>query len=104
MPCPDKLAEPVMNILNNDFVTSDNMAERITIMLDGGIAEKLRDIQAKKIKESQSSISFSRVLNDALEEGLEKIERHPGQKSLSPSSFFIKKRNKGIQCQDQLHI
>ena len=46
------------------------MSERITIMLDSEIAKKLRNIQAKQIKETQSSISFSRVLNEVLEKGL----------------------------------
>lgn len=45
-------------------------AERVTIMLNGDIAEKLRDIQAKQIKETQSSVSFSRIVNDTLEKGL----------------------------------
>ena len=46
------------------------MAERITIMLDSDIAKKLRALQAKKIKESSSSVSFSRILNETLEKGL----------------------------------
>ena len=46
------------------------MAERLTIMLDSDIAKKLRALQAKKIKESSSSVSFSRVLNEVLEKGL----------------------------------
>ncbi len=46
------------------------MADRITIMLDSNIAKKIRTLQAKKIKESSSSVSFSRVINEILEKGL----------------------------------
>ena len=46
------------------------MSERITIMLNGDIAKKLRSLQAKKIKESSSTVSFSRIVNEVLEKGL----------------------------------
>jgi len=46
------------------------MGLRVTIVLDGGNAEKLRNLQSKMIKTSTSSISFSRVVNEVLEEGL----------------------------------
>jgi len=39
---------------------------RITIMLDDILLKKLRKKQAKLIKESAKSVSFSRVLNDTL--------------------------------------
>ena len=42
------------------------MPKRITIMLDDDIAKKLRDIQAKQIKELKGSVSFSKVLNEKL--------------------------------------
>ena len=42
------------------------MALRITIMLDDDLARKIRVKQAKLIKNSTKSISFSRVLNDIL--------------------------------------
>jgi predicted transcriptional regulator len=48
------------------------MAKRITIMLDDDLVKKLHEIQAKKIKESSESVSFSAVLNNALEKGLKK--------------------------------
>ncbi|WP_299290826.1 hypothetical protein [Nitrosopumilus sp.] len=47
------------------------MAERITIMLNSDIAKKLRNMQAKKVKESASSVSFSRIVNEVLQKGLE---------------------------------
>lgn len=46
------------------------MAERITIMLNSEIAKKLRNLQAKKLRESASSVSFSRIVNEILEKGL----------------------------------
>jgi len=46
------------------------MSERITIILDDDNIKKLRTIQAKKIKESTKSVSFSRVINDVLRKKL----------------------------------
>ncbi len=46
------------------------MSERLTIMLNSEIAKKLRVIQAKKIKETSSTVSFSRIVNEILEKGL----------------------------------
>ena len=48
------------------------MAERISIMLNSDIAKKLRNLQAKKLRESTSSVSFSRIVNEVLERGLKK--------------------------------
>lgn len=42
------------------------MAKRITIMLGEAIDRKLRKKQAEIIKESNSTCSFSRVINEAL--------------------------------------
>jgi predicted transcriptional regulator len=46
------------------------MAKRVTIMLDDDLLKKLHDIQAKIIRESQESISFSHVLNKVLRKSL----------------------------------
>jgi len=46
------------------------VAQRITIMLDDELAKKLRIIQAKLIKESAKSVSFSKVLNETVKQGL----------------------------------
>lgn len=48
------------------------MAKRITIMLDDDLVKKLHELQAKKIKESSESVSFSAILNKSLEKGLKK--------------------------------
>jgi len=46
------------------------MAKRITIMLDDDLDKKLRQIQAKEIQNTISSVSFSVVLNQELRKGL----------------------------------
>ena len=46
------------------------MAKRITIMLDDDLVRKLHEIQAKQIKQSIKSISFSHVMNEVLRKGL----------------------------------
>jgi len=48
------------------------MGSRVTIVLDDANAEKLRNLQAKLIKTSSKSVSFSHVLNIVLEDGLKK--------------------------------
>jgi len=42
------------------------MGKRITIVLDDDLVKKLREKQAKQIKESVKSVSFSSVLNMTL--------------------------------------
>ncbi len=42
------------------------MGKRITVVLDDDLVRKLREKQAKLIRESAKSVSFSRVLNDTL--------------------------------------
>ena len=46
------------------------MAKRITIMLDDDLVKKLHEIQAKQIKETSESISFSAVLNETIRKKL----------------------------------
>jgi hypothetical protein len=48
------------------------MAKRITIMLDDDLLKKLHEIQAKQIKESTKSVSFSHVLNKTIRKNLKK--------------------------------
>ncbi len=50
------------------------MGDRITIVLDSINAEKLRNIQAKMIRSSSKSVSFSHVLNLVVNEGLKKFK------------------------------
>lgn len=47
-----------------------HMAKRITIMLDDDILKKLHEIQAKQIKETSQSVSFSSVLNETIRKKL----------------------------------
>jgi hypothetical protein len=46
------------------------MGKRITIVLDDDLVKKLHDKQAKLIRESAKSVSFSRVLNDTLRKNI----------------------------------
>ena len=48
------------------------MSQRITVVLDDDLTVWLRHIQAKQIKNSAHSVSFSRVLNDTLRKNLKK--------------------------------
>ena len=48
------------------------MAKRITLLLDDDNNKKLHAIQAKLIKETSRSISFSRVFNDVLQKYFDK--------------------------------
>ena len=48
------------------------MAKRITIMIDEELDKKLRQLQAKLIQETTSSVSYSQVLNDTLKKRLKK--------------------------------
>ncbi|MFB5621207.1 MAG: hypothetical protein ACE5RC_08775 [Nitrosopumilus sp.] len=42
------------------------MAKRITVMIDNDLIKKLHELQAKMIKETTKSVSFSSVVNQAL--------------------------------------
>ncbi|MDX1533202.1 MAG: hypothetical protein R3230_03245 [Nitrosopumilaceae archaeon] len=50
------------------------MGVRVTVVLDDANLEKLRGIQAKMIKSSTKSVSFSSVLNQVVSEGLKKFK------------------------------
>lgn len=46
------------------------MARRVSIIMDDDLYKKLQIIQAKQISKTNKSISFSRVLNNALRKQL----------------------------------
>jgi hypothetical protein len=46
------------------------MSKRITIMLDDDLDKKLRIVQSKMITKSNESVSFSRIINEELRNGL----------------------------------
>ena len=48
------------------------MAIRKTIMLDDELVKKIRNIQSKKLRDLNKSVSFSQVINQILEIGLKK--------------------------------
>ena len=46
------------------------MAKRVTIVIDDNLDKKLRLIQAKKIKTSENSVSYSKVINEVIRKGI----------------------------------
>ena len=50
------------------------MGRRITVVLDESNLEKVRIIQAKLLRGSIKSVSFSYVLNRVIENGLKKFK------------------------------
>jgi hypothetical protein len=46
------------------------MGKRITIVLDDDLVKKLCEKQAKLIKETTKSVSFSSVINETLRKGI----------------------------------
>ena len=50
------------------------MGRRITVVLDESNVEKVRIIQAKILRGSIKSVSFSYVLNRVIENGLKKFK------------------------------
>jgi len=46
------------------------LAKRVTVTIDDDLIKKLHDRQAKLIKESTESVSFSRVVNETLRKHL----------------------------------
>ena len=48
------------------------MGKRVTVVLDEDLMMKIRGRQSKLIKGSIKAVSFSRVLNDVVREGLKK--------------------------------
>lgn len=42
------------------------MGQRITIVLDNDLVDRLRNLQAKQIRKTKKSVSFSKVLNTQL--------------------------------------
>ena len=46
------------------------MAKRITIIIDDDVHKRLRNLQSKMIRESDGSVSFSRVINELVKKAL----------------------------------
>ncbi len=46
------------------------MGKRVTIVLKEDLVKRIRTLQAKRIKNSQSSVSFSKTVSDVVEKGL----------------------------------
>ncbi len=48
------------------------MIQRVTIVINDELMIKLRNLQAKKLRESHQFVSFSKLLNDLVISGLKK--------------------------------
>ena len=48
------------------------MTQRVTVILGDELLSKLRNVQAKKLRDTHAFVSFSRVLNEILEASLKK--------------------------------
>lgn len=48
------------------------MSKRVTVSLDDDLDKKIRLLQAKRITQDNSSVSFSKVLNDIIRKSLKK--------------------------------
>ena len=46
------------------------MSKRVTIMVSDDLDKKIRMLQAKRIQQEQSSISYSQIFNEQLRKGL----------------------------------
>ena len=46
--------------------------KRVTIVLDYEVDKKIRELQAKEIRRTSSSVSFSKVINELLRNSLKK--------------------------------
>jgi len=53
------------------------MTRRITVSLDENLESKIREIQVKMMTDTNRSVSFSRVLNNILKEGLKNGNPYP---------------------------
>ncbi len=51
------------------------MLKRISVMLDDELIRKVRSEQARKLYNSEKSISFSQILNQVLRSGLKTMEK-----------------------------
>jgi hypothetical protein len=46
------------------------MTKRITVMIDDENLKKLRNLQSKRIRESEKSVSLSNVINETIKKGM----------------------------------
>ena len=86
------------------------MLRRITIMLDDDLVKRIREKQAKEIKKSQKSVSFSGIINQSLRDfyklkkwGIYLIQKNFGSKGfrtyIGPFFGFKCKEKNGVNFQ-----
>ena len=52
------------------------MSKRVTILLDDDLAKKLRVAQAKLIQKTKTAVSFSKIMNETVRDGLDGKKSH----------------------------
>ncbi len=62
-----------LKLENGIIVPMKSKSIRVTILLDEELAKKLRRRQAKLISNNKKSVSFSKVLNEALGDCFKKV-------------------------------
>ena len=67
---PDEKTEKIIQTLRLLIMDEWILAKRITVIFNDDLLKKLHEIQAKQIRQSTKSVSFSRVVNEALRKGL----------------------------------
>ena len=50
-------------------IPSPIMKKRVTVLFEEDVLKKLRDLQAKKIKNTKESVSFSALINEVVRNG-----------------------------------
>jgi len=46
------------------------MSKRVSVMIEEGLLEKLRKVQAKRIRHTNKAVSFSKIICDTLRKDL----------------------------------
>ena len=52
------------------------MSKRVTILLDDDLEKKLRIAQAKLIQKTKAAVSFSKIINEIIRDGLNGKKSH----------------------------
>ena len=56
--------------LNNLAYLHSSVPKRVTIVIDDDLDKKLRHLQAKQILQKQTSVSYSKIINEIARKGL----------------------------------
>lgn len=74
--CSNLMIQACITFLAED-IEDMAMAKRISIMLDEVLHKRLREHQAKMIRQKKNTVTFSQVINEIIERGLENWPKIP---------------------------